>query len=217
MGRGDNKKIVEVGRHLHTPGSFKYQAREMWLQLVNESVSCSVVSDSLQPHGATGELTRLLCPWDSPGKNSAVGNHSQLQGIFLTQGSNPGLLHCRHILYHLSYQGSPFCREQKCVPLGDVHTYVYIMYTYIHILASHAHTRASPPHTGFTHIHTFPQWLSSKEFACCVGEVGLIPDREDPLKKDMATYSSILAWKIPSTEEPGGLQAVGCKESNTTE
>ena len=49
---------------------------------------------------------RLLCPWGSPGKNTGVGCHF-LQGIFLTQGSNPGLLHCRQFLYQLSYQGSP--------------------------------------------------------------------------------------------------------------
>ena len=42
---------------------------------------------------------RLFCPWDSPGKNTGVGCHALLQGIFLTQGSNPGL-HCRQILYH---------------------------------------------------------------------------------------------------------------------
>jgi len=53
------------------------------------------------------EPTRLPCPWNSPGKNIGVGSHSLLQGIFPTQGSNPGLLHCRQILYHLSHQGSP--------------------------------------------------------------------------------------------------------------
>ena len=42
---------------------------------------------------------RLLCPWDSPGKSTIVGCHFLLQGIFPTQGSNPGLLHCRQILY----------------------------------------------------------------------------------------------------------------------
>ena len=47
---------------------------------------------------------KLLCPWDSPGKNTGVVFHSLLQGIFPTQGSNPGLLHCRQILYHLSHQ-----------------------------------------------------------------------------------------------------------------
>ena len=43
----------------------------------------------------------------SSGKNTGVGYHFLLQGIFLTQGSNQGLLHCRQILYHLSHQGSP--------------------------------------------------------------------------------------------------------------
>ena len=56
----------------------------------------SVVSDSLRPHG----LARLLCPWDSPGKNTGVGCHALLQEIFLTQGSKPCLLHCRQNLYH---------------------------------------------------------------------------------------------------------------------
>ena len=51
--------------------------------------------------------TRLLCLWDSPGKNTGLGSHSRLQGIFLTQGSQPALLHCRKILYCLSHQGSP--------------------------------------------------------------------------------------------------------------
>ena len=44
---------------------------------------------------------------DSPDKNTGVGCHAFLQGIFLTQGSNPGLPHCRWIPYHLSHQGSP--------------------------------------------------------------------------------------------------------------
>ena len=41
--------------------------------------------------------------------------------------------------------------------------------------------------------------------------------QEDPLEKEMATHSSILAWRIPWTEELGGLQSTGCKESDTTE
>ena len=44
---------------------------------------------------------------DSPGKNTGVGCHALLQGIFPTQGQNPGLLHCRRILYCLSHQGNP--------------------------------------------------------------------------------------------------------------
>ena len=52
--------------------------------------------------------TRLPCPWDSPGKNTGVGCRLLLQGIFPTQGSNPGLPRCRQTLqlYRLSYQGS---------------------------------------------------------------------------------------------------------------
>ena len=44
---------------------------------------------------------------DYPGKNTGVGCHALLRGIFPTQGSNPGLPHCRQILYHLSHQGRP--------------------------------------------------------------------------------------------------------------
>ena len=46
-------------------------------------------------------------PWDSPGRNIGVGGHALLQGIFPTQGLNPGLLYCRWIVYQLSHQGSP--------------------------------------------------------------------------------------------------------------
>ena len=65
----------------------------------------SVVSGSLRPQGLWP--AKLLCPWDSPGKDTGVGKHSLLQGIFLVQESNPGLLHCRQILYHRSHQGRP--------------------------------------------------------------------------------------------------------------
>ena len=50
---------------------------------------------------------RLHRPWDSPGKNTGVGCHFLSQGIFPTQGSNPGLSHCRQTPYHLSHQGTP--------------------------------------------------------------------------------------------------------------
>ena len=51
------------------------------------------MSNSLWPHGL--QPTRLLCPWNSPGKNTGVGSHPLLRGIFPTQGSKPGLPHCR--------------------------------------------------------------------------------------------------------------------------
>ena len=77
------------------------------------SVSRSVMSHSLQPLGLW--LTRVLCPWDSPDKNTGVSCHFLLQGIFLYQGSNPGLLHCRQISYHLSYQGSPASPKEAII------------------------------------------------------------------------------------------------------
>ena len=68
-------------------------------------VSRSVVSDPLRPHGLSP--AKLLCPWNSPGKNTGVGSLSLLQGIFSTQRSNPGLPHCRRIFFRLSLPGSP--------------------------------------------------------------------------------------------------------------
>ena len=62
--------------------------------LVKVTQSCL----TLRPHG-------LYSPWNSPGQNTGVGSLSLLQGIFPTQGLNWGLLHCRWILYQLSYQG----------------------------------------------------------------------------------------------------------------
>ena len=59
--------------------------------------SCPTLCD---PHG-------LHSPWNSPGQNTGVGIHSLLQGIFPTQGSNPGLLRCRKILHQLSHKGGP--------------------------------------------------------------------------------------------------------------
>ena len=86
-------------RDIISSSSLKLKIKE------NESVSRSVMSDSLQLHGL--QPTRLLCPWNSVGKNTGVISHSFLQRIFPTQGSNPGLLHCRQILCHLIHQGSP--------------------------------------------------------------------------------------------------------------
>ena len=55
---------------------------------------------------------------DSPGKNTGVGCHALLQGIFPTQGLNPGVPHCRQILYHLSHQGSPRMLQYIAYPFS---------------------------------------------------------------------------------------------------
>ena len=77
-----------------------------WEALVSENRS--VMSDSLWSYG-------LSSPCDSPGQNTGVGNHSLLQGIFSTQGSNPGLQHCTGILYQLSHKGSPRILEWEAL------------------------------------------------------------------------------------------------------
>ena len=66
---------------------------------------------SSQPHG-------LYSPRNFPGQNTGVGSHSFLQGIFSTQGSNPGLLHCSQILHQLSHQGSPRVPEWVASPFS---------------------------------------------------------------------------------------------------
>ena len=62
----------------------------------------------------------------------------------------------------------------------------------------------------------FPHSSISKESLCNAGDLGLIWVRENPLEKEMATHSSILAWRIPWTEDPGRLQSLGLQESDTT-
>ena len=61
----------------------------------------------------------------------------------------------------------------------------------------------------------FPGGSDGKESACSVGDQVRSLDWEDPLAKGMATHSSILAWRIPWTEDPGGLQSMGVTKSGT--
>ena len=108
------------------PPLFPYFAH--YPQVKSESVNRSVMSDCSQPHGL--EPSRLLCPWNSPGKNPGVDCHFLLQGIFLTQGSNLGLLCCRHVLYHLSHQGKWLVTNKKTVQLPN-HLLFTILRTYV--------------------------------------------------------------------------------------
>ena len=62
---------------------------------------------------------RLFRPCDFPGKSTGVGCHFLLQGIFPTQGLNPGLPHCRKTLYHLNHQGSPGSTRQSSKPTWE--------------------------------------------------------------------------------------------------
>ena len=76
----------------------------------------SVVSNLLKPNDCS--LPGSSTHGDSPGKITGVGCHALLQGIFPTQGLNPGLSHCRQILYQLSHQGSPRILEWVAYPFS---------------------------------------------------------------------------------------------------
>ena len=93
--------------------TFSSQNYRWVLPEVRWSESCSVMFDSLQLQG-------LYSPWNSPGQKTGVGSLSILQGIFPTQGLNPGLPHCWWILYQLSHKGSPYTKVRvKCLcPVG---------------------------------------------------------------------------------------------------
>ena len=98
----------EIGIDIYTLPGIKQITNKNLLQSTWNSPWCSEMTSigrKSRPHGL--QPTRLRCPWDSPGKNPGVGGHSLFQGIFPTQGSNQGLLHCRQILYHLSPPGKP--------------------------------------------------------------------------------------------------------------
>ena len=101
----------------HMDGPWGYYAKsdesckDEYCMKESESESCSVMSNSLQPHG-------LYSPWNSPDQNTGVGSLSLLQGIFPTQGSNPGFPHCRRILYQLSHKGSPIIPEWVAYPFS---------------------------------------------------------------------------------------------------
>ena len=98
----------------------EYGWRQRSVRILKDSccvLSRSVVSDSLQPHGLS--CNRLLCPWGFSRQEywSILGGcHALLQRIFPTQGSNPGLPHCRRILHQLSHQGSPRILEWIAYP-----------------------------------------------------------------------------------------------------
>ena len=73
--------------------------------------------------------TSILCLWNSPGKNIGMGCHFLLQGIFLTQGLNPGFVHCRQITYHLSHRDVPRKNILLCIKLISYIIHYNVQYT----------------------------------------------------------------------------------------
>ena len=76
--------------------SLDHRFLERFCMKVKVAQSCPTLCDTIGPYS----------PWDSPGQNTGVGSLSLLQGVFPTQGSNPGSPYCGRILYQLSYEGS---------------------------------------------------------------------------------------------------------------
>ena len=99
VAREGGDKVVKMDEGGQEVQTFSYLIRPCVLCLG----SCPTLCDPMDysPPGSSVHA-------DSPGKNTEVGCHALLQGIFLTQGLNPGLPHCRQILYLLSHQGSPW-------------------------------------------------------------------------------------------------------------
>ena len=119
------------------------------------------MSNSLRPHG-------LYSPWNSLGQNTGVGSLSLLQGIFPTQGLNPGLLHCRQILYQLSHKGNP-----KNTGVGSLALLQGIFTT-------------QELNWGLLNCRRILYQLSYQG-----------SPKDMCVEKEMATHASILAWRIP--------------------
>ena len=164
----------------------------------------------------------LLCPWDSPGKNTGVGCHFLLQEIFPTQGSNPGLPHCGQTLYHLSHQGSSLMDSvnvnwmngwvSKCSQGFCCDPSSWVLQKWVQ------EPPTTHPHCSITHLLILKLHLSFQMVLVVknppanaedIRDAVWILGWEDSLEKEMATYSSILAWRTPWTEEPGRLQSMG--------
>ena len=167
------------------------------------------MSNSLWPHA-------LYSPWNSPGQNTGVGSLSLLQGIFKTQGSNPGLPQCRRILYSLSHKENsrileciayPFSRESS-QPRNQ---------TRFSCIAGRFFTNwaiREAQHTLFkrepnNHLD-FPGDLDDKESTCSVGDLGSIRGLGRFLgRRKWQPTPVFLPGKSPWMEEPGRLKSMG--------
>ena len=138
------------------------------------------MSNSLQPHG--------LYRWNSPGQNTGVGSLSLLHGIFTTQELNPGLPHCRWILYQLSHKGSPKILEWVAGPFSSG--------------------------SSWPRNQTSVSCIAGRFFTNWAIREALENDDRKKLQKriffyENSFYGSFYGWVIPGTEEPGGLPSVG--------
>ena len=105
-------KLSSGHRTARSQFSFQSQRRAMPKKAQTTAQNCTHFICSLWPHG-------LYSPWNSPGQNTGVDSLSLLQGIFPTQGSNPGPPHCRKFIYQLRDRGSPRMLEWVTYPFSS--------------------------------------------------------------------------------------------------
>ena len=193
----------------------------------------------IKPRTPTLQADSLPAEPEGKPKNIAVCSLSLLQWIFLTQELNQGLLHCRLILYQVSYQRSPLIFLRNCQMIFQPG------YTILHSPQLCMRVPISPhllPEFLFYYSHsTVYDYIYLTVVFICVSLTYLFREapicfpggsdgkalpamqetwvrslgREDPLEKEMATHSSTLAWKIPWTEKPGRLSSMGSQRANS--
>ena len=174
----------------------------------------------------TGSLKWLYTAWNCPGQNTGMGSCSLLHGIFLTQGSNPGLLHGRWILYQLSYQWSlrPSMDFYKYYILGwegweqNEHIYLHRFTTYLHKYMNQENepiwtmqiwkwttTKSSSNNCGLGKNNGGSH---GKQFACNAGDSGLISGLGRVRGQGNGNSLQYSGLEYPQTEQPGRLESI---------
>ena len=163
----------------------------IFIKYHSPAVSRSTLSNSLQPHGL--QPVRLLCPRDPPGKNTGTGCHFLLQGNLPNPGIEP-----------VSPAASALAgRFFTTSATWEAPSILSLFHTLQQQQKNHRLVSSSLQETTISRI---PWWHSGKESPANTGVEG---DGFNPWRREMATHSSILAWRIPWTEEPEGYSPWG--------
>ena len=136
---------------------------------------------------------RFICPWNSPGKNIGVGRWIQKFPWVLTL-NKPSEIEVKKVPKR---PGESQCSAQNKYVLSKPVNRRYSSEWWP--------TFTCKCRRNWTFSYYVLGCSDGKESACNAGNPGSIPGLEDPLEKEMATHSRTLAWRIPWTEEPGGL------------
>ena len=146
---------------------------------------------------------RLLSPRNSLGKNTGVGCHSLLQGIFLNQGSNPGLPPCRQIPYHVSHQGSPI----PPLDLETGHRFSWGTASHCGCVVTTLKQRV-PPHRRvcLTALTEFP-WKSLHKAGIFLWDLWNLPhSRKEPPNSKVSLAHRCLRGTVAAVVEPASRQ-----------